>query len=201
RVRRAGRVPAEADRPPARHRGADRRRTAVVGRGRPSAVGQHGPAVAGGRDQDRPARRPRRGGVRLPEAGMVTVDLALIFQTLILGVLLGGQYALLASGLTLYFGVMRVVMLAHAAFLVLGAYLAWWFQTTTGLDPMISLVVTVLMFFAVGVLMQRYLFSRLRPATLTMMSCLLTLAVALVIEGLLGFGFTGVQRRVQLGYG
>lgn len=132
---------------------------------------------------------------------MVTVDLALIFQTLILGVLLGGQYALLASGLTLYFGVMRVVMLAHAAFLVFGAYLAWWFQTTTGLDPMISLVVTVPMFFAVGVLMQRYLFSRLRPATLTMMSCLLTLAVALVIEGLLGFGFTGVQRRVQLGYG
>jgi branched-chain amino acid transport system permease protein len=132
---------------------------------------------------------------------MVTVDLALIFQTFILGVLLGGQYALLASGLTLYFGVMRVVMLAHAAFLVLGAYLAWWFQTTTGWDPMFSLVATVPLFFVVGVLMQRYLFSRLRPATLTMMSCLLTLAVALVIEGVLGFGFTGVQRRVQLGYG
>lgn len=132
---------------------------------------------------------------------MVTVDTALLFQTLILGVLLGGQYALLASGLTLYFGVMRVVMLAHASFLVLAAYLAWWFQTTTGIDPLVSLVWTVPLFFGVGVFMQRFLLSRLRPATLTMMSCLLTLAIALVIEGLLGFAFTGVQRRIQLDYG
>ena len=48
--------------------------------------------------------------------------------------------------------------------------------------------------------MQRLLLSRLRPATLTMMSVLLTFAVALVIEGLLGFVFTGTQRRIQLGY-
>jgi branched-chain amino acid transport system permease protein len=131
----------------------------------------------------------------------VTVDSAVVFQTLILGVLLGGQYALLASGLTLYFGVMRVVMLAHAAFLVLAAYLAWFFTSVTGLDPMLSMVLTVPIFFGLGVVIQRALLTRLRPATLTMMSCLLTLAFALIIEGLLGFVFTGVQRRVQLGYG
>lgn len=129
------------------------------------------------------------------------MDPAVIFQTLILGVLLGGQYALLASGLTLYFGVMRVVMLAHAAFLVLAAYLAWFFATATGLDPMLSLALTVPLFFGLGVVVQRTLLTRLRPATLTMMSCLLTLAFALIIEGLLGFVFTGVQRRINLGYG
>ncbi|BBZ03333.1 branched-chain amino acid ABC transporter permease [Mycolicibacterium chitae] len=129
------------------------------------------------------------------------MDSAVIFQTLILGVLLGGQYALLASGLTLYFGVMRVVMLAHAAFLVLAAYMAWFFTTTTGLDPLFSLALTVPVFFGLGVVMQRTLLTRLRPATLTMMSCLLTLAFALIIEGLLGFVFTGVQRRINLGYG
>ena len=48
--------------------------------------------------------------------------------------------------------------------------------------------------------MQRVLLSRLRPATLTMMSVLLTFAIALTIEGLLGFVFTGTQRRIQLGY-
>ena len=124
----------------------------------------------------------------------------LLLQSLILGVLLGGLYALLAAGLTLYFGVMRVVMIAHSAFLILAAYLAWWVNRETGVDPLLSLVVTVPLFFTAGVLMQRLLLARLRPATLTMMSVLLTFAIALVIEGLLGFAFSGTQRRIQLDY-
>src|SRR6478735_11298767 len=126
--------------------------------------------------------------------------MSLFVQSLVLGVLLGGLYALLAAGLTLYFGVMRVVMIAHAAFLVLAAYLAWYFQDRTGLDPLLSLVITVPLFFVVGVLLQRLLLARLRPATLTMMSVLLTFAIALTIEGMLGYVFTGTQRRIQLGY-
>ncbi|MER7441424.1 branched-chain amino acid ABC transporter permease [Micromonospora avicenniae] len=126
---------------------------------------------------------------------------ALIFQSVVLGLLLGGLYALLASGLTLYFGIMRVVMIAHSAFLILAAYLAWWSHTRIGVDPLLSLVVTVPLFFAAGVLLQRGLLSRLRPATLTMMSVLLTFAIAVIIEGLLGYAFTGTQRRIQLGYG
>lgn len=118
---------------------------------------------------------------------------SLLLQGLVLGVLLGGLYALLAAGLTLYFGVMRVVMLAHSAFLILAAYLAWFFNLQTGLDPLLSLLATVPLFFAVGVLMQRLLISRLRPATLTMMSVLLTFAIALVIEGALGLVFSGTH--------
>jgi len=125
---------------------------------------------------------------------------ALFAQSLVLGVLLGGLYALLAAGLTLYFGVMRVVMIAHSAFLILAAYLAWYFHERTGIDPLLSLVVTVPLFFVVGYGMQRFLVSRLRPISLTTMSVLLTFAVALTIEGLLGFVWTGTQRRVQLGY-
>ena len=124
----------------------------------------------------------------------------LLLQSVILGVLLGGLYALLAAGLTLYFGVMRVVMIAHAAFLVLAAYLAWFFNRQTGLDPLLSMAVTVPLFFVIGVLMQRVLMSRLRPATLTMMSVLLTFAIAMFIEGMLGFVWTGTQRRIQLSY-
>lgn len=125
---------------------------------------------------------------------------SLLLQSVILGLLLGGLYALLAAGLTLYFGVMRVVMIAHSAFLILAAYLAWFFATQTGLDPLLSLVGTVPLFFVTGVAMQRLLLARLRPATLTMMSVLLTFAVALAIEGALGYVFTGTQRRIQLAY-
>ena len=127
--------------------------------------------------------------------------MSLLIQSIILGLLLGGLYALLAAGLTLYFGVMRVVMIAHSAFLILAAYLAWFFSTETGLDPLLSLLVTVPLFFLVGVGMQRLLISRLRPATMTMMSVLLTFAIALTIEGLLGYVFSGTQRRVRLSYG
>jgi branched-chain amino acid transport system permease protein len=125
---------------------------------------------------------------------------SLLFQSLLLGILLGGLYALLAAGLTLYFGVMRVVMIAHAAFLVLAAYLAWDVHQRFGIDPLLSLVVTVPLFFLAGVGFQRLLIARLRPATVTMMSVLLTFAVALVIEGMLGFVYSGTQRRVQLSY-
>ncbi|HEX2301130.1 MAG TPA: branched-chain amino acid ABC transporter permease [Pseudonocardiaceae bacterium] len=125
---------------------------------------------------------------------------SLLFQSLVLGILLGGLYALLAAGLTLYFGVMRVVMIAHAAFLVLAAYLAWDVNQRFGIDPLLSLVVTVPLFFVMGVGFQRLLISRLRPATVTMMSVLLTFAVALVIEGMLGFVYSGTQRRIQLSY-
>lgn len=126
---------------------------------------------------------------------------ALLLQSIVLGLLLGGLYALLAAGLTLYFGIMRVVMIAHAAFLILAAYLAWWSHERLGLDPLLSMLGTVPLFFGAGVLLQRMLLSRLRPITLTMMSVLLTFALALIIEGLLGYAFTGTQRRIQLGYG
>jgi branched-chain amino acid transport system permease protein len=126
---------------------------------------------------------------------------ALLFQSVILGLLLGGLYALLAAGLTLYFGIMRVVMIAHSAFLILAAYLAWWSHARLGVDPLLSMIVTVPLFFGVGVALQRLLLARLRPVTLTMMSVLLTFAIAVVIEGLLGYAFSGTQRRIQLSYG
>lgn len=126
--------------------------------------------------------------------------MSLVIQSVLLGLLLGGLYALLAAGLTLYFGVMRVVMIAHSAFLILAAYLAWAFHQATGIDPLVSLVGTVPLFFLLGVGLQRFLLARLRPATLTMMSVLLTFAIALTIEGLLGFVWTGTQRRINLSY-
>lgn len=125
---------------------------------------------------------------------------SLLFQSLILGILLGGLYALLATGLTLYFGVMRVVMMAHSAFLVLAAYLAWFANERLGVDPILTLIVTVPLFFVLGVLMQRLLITRLKPQTLTMMSVLLAFAIALFLEGLMGFVWGGTQRRIQLSY-
>lgn len=125
---------------------------------------------------------------------------SLLVQGVLLGVLTGGVYAVLAAGLTLYFGVMRVVQIAHPAFLILGAYLTYALFTFGGIDPILSLVITVPTFFVLGMGIQRFLIRRLRPETLTMMSVLLTFAMALIIEGMLGLVATGSFRSVSVEY-
>jgi branched-chain amino acid transport system permease protein len=125
---------------------------------------------------------------------------SLLLQGLALGILTGGVYALLASGLTLYFGVMRVVQIAHPAFLFLGAYLTYFLFTFLRVDPLLSILVTVPLFFVLGVVIQRLLLSRLRPDSFTMMSVLLTFAFALLIEGMLGVVATGSFRSVNVDY-
>ena len=67
-------------------------------------------------------------------------------------VLLGGIYALIAVGLTLIFGIMRVVNFAHGEFLMLGMYAAFWAYTLAALDPYLVLLVALPLFFAVGLL-------------------------------------------------
>ena len=71
-------------------------------------------------------------------------------QLVVSTALLGGIYALIAVGLTLVFGIMRVVNFAHGEFLMLGMYLAFWTFTLWGVDPYFILVVAVPLFFAIG---------------------------------------------------
>ena len=71
-------------------------------------------------------------------------------QTLILGVLVGGVYALLASGLTLIFGVMRVINIAQGAFVILAAFLTYSIWSATGLDPLVAIAFTTPLMFALG---------------------------------------------------
>jgi branched-chain amino acid transport system permease protein len=71
-------------------------------------------------------------------------------QLVISTVLLGGIYALIAVGLTLIFGIMRVVNFAHGEFLMLGMYLAFWAFTLWSLDPYVVLVASIPIFFVVG---------------------------------------------------
>jgi branched-chain amino acid transport system permease protein len=124
----------------------------------------------------------------------------LLLQGLVLGILTGGLYALLSSGLSLYFGVMRVVMVAHPAFLFLGAYLTYTLHTTLGLDPLLTLPITVPVFFVAGVAIQRLLIGRLAADTMAMMSVLLTFGLALIVEGLLGTIYTGSYRSISMDY-
>jgi len=76
-----------------------------------------------------------------------------ILQILILGLALGGVIALMGSGLSLTFGVMRIVNLAHPAMIIAGAYIAYWAFRLWRIDPMLMLPVASIVMAAVGVVL------------------------------------------------
>ncbi|MHB8777301.1 MAG: branched-chain amino acid ABC transporter permease [Anaerolineales bacterium] len=122
----------------------------------------------------------------------------LLIQTIILGLLVGGVYALMSSGLTLIFGVMRVINVAHGAFLILGAYLTYWLFQLTGLDPILSIVLTAPVLFLIGWGVQRYVLSRLENPEKS--SVLVTFALAITMEGLMGTFWKTTMRSVKAEY-
>ena len=81
-------------------------------------------------------------------------------QILLLGLALGGVYALMASGLTLIFGVMGIVNLAHAAFMTVAAYVALGAFRLYGIDPILSILIVMPLMFVLGALVYRLLFAR-----------------------------------------
>ncbi len=122
-----------------------------------------------------------------------------LLQVVLLGLLYGGVYALLASGLTLIFGVMRIINVAHGAFLVLAALFTFELWRQTGLDPLLAVAVTTPAMFAIGWLVYRGLIARVRTAPVSM-TVLLTFALAITIEGILGMTWKNVFRSVTPSY-
>jgi len=122
-------------------------------------------------------------------------------QVVILGLLLGGVFALMASGLTLMFGVMRIVNLAHGAFIVLSAYLSYYLFQLFGLDPILSMIVSLPVFFFGGILLYLAVFPRIEGSPrYGEMTVLLTFGMALVVEGAATYFFTGIFRTVNPAY-
>jgi branched-chain amino acid transport system permease protein len=116
-------------------------------------------------------------------------------QTLIFGLALGGVYAMMASGLTLVFGVMRIVNLAHPIFIIAGAFVSFWLFKLTGLDPILSMPIAAIVLFFVGLGVYKLIFEReAASAKYSEMTVLLTFGLALCVDGLLGTLFANTQR-------
>ncbi len=113
---------------------------------------------------------------------------SLIVQAIVAGILTGAVYALMASGLTLVFGVMDIINIAQGAFVVLGAYLSFWLEQTLGLDLFLGLFITIPVMFVLGLILEWALIRPLKRDR-TQLSILVTFAIAIVIEGLLTFFF------------
>lgn len=104
----------------------------------------------------------------------------------------GGVYALLALGFALIFGVARVLQLSHTAFYMLAAYGIYTFGDLMGLDPIWSILLSLIITTGVGLLTYKLFIDRVREHHVTVM--LITLAVAMVFQELMLIFFTGQYR-------
>lgn len=123
-----------------------------------------------------------------------------LVQGLILGVLTAGVYALMASGQTLIFGVMKVVNLAQGALVILGAYFSYQLFTSFGIDPFLAIPITTVAIFMIGVLIEVVFLRPLRREDRAELSLLVTFAVALLLEGIMSVTWNTSVRSINTGY-
>lgn len=122
-----------------------------------------------------------------------------LMQVLISGLMLGGIYAMVSMGLTMIFGVVRVINFAHGEFLMIAMYLVYWLNVMLGMDPYISILITVPVFFVFGVFVQRVLIQPIQeaPATIKIFS---TLGLGLVLSNLALMLWHADYRSVKVSY-
>ncbi len=123
----------------------------------------------------------------------------LIIDGVITGILTGGIYALMASGLTLIFGVMDIINVGQGALVILGAYLSYVLQRNFHIDLFLGLLVTMPVMFLFGMGLE-WAFIRPLKRDRTILSILVTFAIALVLEGTLGVLFTTNLVQLQAWY-
>jgi branched-chain amino acid transport system permease protein len=123
-----------------------------------------------------------------------------VVQACILGLLTGGVYALMASGLTLVFGVMRVINVAQGALVILSAYLTYALFTRAHVDPFLAVLIVAPLMFALGVGVQLVFIRSLRSEQAEELSLLITWALALGIEGTLGAVYQTTFRSTDTSY-
>jgi branched-chain amino acid transport system permease protein len=123
-----------------------------------------------------------------------------VIQLLISGILVGFSYAVLASGLALIFGVMKIINFAHASFAVLAMYFpTFWFLEWWKVDPFVSAAIALPMYFILGYVTQRLLIERIvgGPETSTL---IMTMGFSLLIDNFILIVWSGAPRIINQPY-
>jgi branched-chain amino acid transport system permease protein len=120
-------------------------------------------------------------------------------QSLVSGVLTGALYAMIGIGLTIVFGVMRIINLAHGEMVMLGMFAAFWSQKLWGVDPFVSILLWAPAMFALGMILYRFLLRRIIPGG-ELNTLLYTAGLSLLVANLALFAWTGDYRTIGLPY-
>ena len=122
-----------------------------------------------------------------------------VAQSLLNGILIGGVYALVAVGLNLIFGVMRIINFAHGSIMMIGMFTAYWAVTLLHLDPYVSIVLVIPILFGIGAAFQQFLITPIIRAP-EHNQLLLTLGVSLFLENFAVFVWSPDYRVMHTRY-
>jgi branched-chain amino acid transport system permease protein len=126
----------------------------------------------------------------------VIITPTMVGQVIISGLLAGALYSMVALGLALIYGVMRVINIAHGTILMLGAYTTFWWFRLLGINPFVSLLVSMPLLFLLGMLLQRMLVTRVVDAP-ELSSLLLTFGISIALVNVAQLAFTSDLRSVE----
>jgi len=127
------------------------------------------------------------------------LDASILLAATINGLLIGGIYTLVASGLTLIYGVLHIINFAHGSLLMLAMFCVYFLLTKLGVDPYLSLLVMVPAMFALGYVLYRGLIGRLAQGKDENI-LLITLGLSILIENLALMFFKGDTRTISVSY-
>ncbi len=122
-----------------------------------------------------------------------------LISPIVIGLLLGGLYVLIASGLSLVFGVMKVINVAHGTLVILGSYMAFLGLTKYGLDPILGLLIGFPLFFVLGILIEKYLLNRAVKMSADA-ALIIAFGIALIIQNAIQIIWTPYSRSLQTDY-
>ncbi|RNC69836.1 MAG: branched-chain amino acid ABC transporter permease [Desulfuromonadales bacterium] len=125
--------------------------------------------------------------------------MTVLLQSLISGILIGGVYALIGIGLTIIFGVMRVINFAHGDILMLGMYLTYNLFTKLGIDPYVSVLICIPVMFIYGGLLQKIFINRMLGA-LPQNQILLTIGLGLIMSNTMMLIYTSDYKILTTSY-
>jgi branched-chain amino acid transport system permease protein len=124
----------------------------------------------------------------------------MVLQIIINGLLKGGLYALMAIGMSLIWGVMDIINIAHGSFIMLGAFTTYWLFTLLGINPFLSLIASIALLFIFGYIIQKYLINLIIRAS-AFITLVLTFGIEIFINNLAQVLWSADVRMVQLPYG
>jgi branched-chain amino acid transport system permease protein len=130
-----------------------------------------------------------------------------IINGVISGLLLSGIYMILTIGLALTFGVMRIISVCHSTFAILSAYIAYWLWILYGIDPIVSLLVSIPIFALIGFAIEKSIISpligrreHLTEFQITTSGLLALFGVMTILQGIMLIMWTGTPRAVLVSY-
>jgi branched-chain amino acid transport system permease protein len=126
-------------------------------------------------------------------------SLADLSTPIVMGILLGGLYAVIALGLSLVFGVVKEINVAHGDLVILGSYFGYVALTMAGIDPILSLTIGIPLFFGIGFAIQKYLLNRAFRISMDA-TLIMAFGISIILQNTYQLLFTPMSRGLTTSY-